>query len=128
MTEHGTFFWNQLVTTDRTKSGDFYCGLLGWSRREVDAGPFGLYTLFQHNGKDVGGMMNPTTDFSRSRPSWWQAFIAVADVDACASRAVELDGTVVEPPHDVPGVGRGCMVADPMGAVVQLMTPLSANV
>jgi len=58
MTEHGTFFWNQLVTADQKKSGDFYCELLGWSRREVDAGPFGRYTLFQRDGKDVGGMMN----------------------------------------------------------------------
>jgi uncharacterized protein len=127
MPEHGTFFWTQLVTTDQRKSGDFYCRLLGWDRHEVDAGPFGVYTLFQNNGKDVGGMMNPTTDFSRSRPSWWQAFIAVADVDACASRVVELGGRVIESPHDVPGVGRACLVADPMGAPVCLMTPLSAN-
>jgi len=124
MPEHGTFFWNQLVTTDQKKSGDFYCRLLGWRRREVNADQFGLYTLFEHNGKEVGGMMNPTTDFSRARPSWWQVFIAVADVDACASHVVELGGTVIEPPHDVAGVGRACMVADPMGAVVQLMTPL----
>jgi hypothetical protein len=127
MTQHGTFFWNQLVTADQKKSGDFYRDLLGWSKREVDAGPFGLYTLFQQNGKDVGGMMNPTTDYSKSRPSWWQAFIAVSDVDACASRVTQLGGTVIEPPHDVPGVGRACMVADPMGAVVQLITPASES-
>lgn len=128
MSEHGTFFWNQLVTTDPRKSGDFYSGLLGWDRREVDAGPFGAYTLFQNNGKDVGGMMNPTTDFSRTRPSWWQTIIAVADVDACASRVVELGGRVIESPHDVvPGVDRACLVADPMGAPLCLMTPLSAN-
>jgi len=127
MTEHGTFFWNQLVTAVQKKSGDFYCNLLGWSKREVDAGPFGLYTLFQQNGKDVGGMMNPTTDYSKSRPSWWQAFIAVSDADACASRVTQLGGTVIEPPHDVPGVGRACMVADPMGAVVQLITPASES-
>jgi hypothetical protein len=125
MIEHGTFFWNQLVTTDQKKSGDFYCELFGWSRREVDAGPFGSYTLFQHDGKDVGGMMNPTTDYSRSRPSWWQAFIAVADVDACAVRIMQLGGAVIEPPHDIPGVGRACLLADPMGAPVCLMTPVA---
>jgi hypothetical protein len=127
MSEHGTFFWNQLVTADQKKSGDFYCDLLGWSKCEVDAGPFGLYTLFQQNGKDVGGMMHPTTDYSRSRPSWWQAFIAVSDVDTCVSRVARLGGTVVEPPHDIPGVGRASMVADPLGAVVQLITPASES-
>ncbi len=122
MTENGTFMWNQLVTADQKKSGDFYSELLGWSRREIPAGPFGVYTIFDQNGKDVGGMMNPTTDYSKSRPSWWQAFIAVADVDACAARVAELGGTVIEPPHDVPGVGRACLLADPMGAPVQLIT------
>ncbi len=128
MPAYGTFFWNQLVTPDQEKCGDFYCGLLGWDKRAVDAGPFGSYTIFSAGGVDVGGMMNPTTEYSRSRPPWWQAFIAVADVDACASRVAALGGSVIEPPHDVPGVGRACMVADPSGAVVQLITPASANV
>ena len=124
VTEHGTFMWNQLVTADQKKSGDFYSELLGWNRREIPAGPFGVYTIFDQNGKDVGGMMNPTTDYSKSRPSWWQAFIAVADVDGCASRVAELGGTVIEPPHDVPSVGRACLLADPMGAPVQLIAPV----
>ncbi len=124
MAEHGTFFWNQLVTTERRVSADFYCSLLGWTRRELDLGPLGLYTIFQRNGKDVGGMMNPTTDYSRRRPSWWEPLIAVTDVDAYASRVAELGGTVIEPPRDVPGIGRACLIADPMGAPVCLMTPV----
>ncbi len=127
MAEDRAFFWNQLVTTDQKVSGDFYCSLLGWSRRELDLGPFGLYTLFQQNGKDVGGMMNPATDYSRSRQSWWETVIAVADVDALASRVTELGGTVIEPPRDVPGVGRACLIADPMGVPVCLMTPTSSG-
>ncbi len=123
MTERGTFFWNQLVTTDQRVSAGFYCSLLGWTRREIDLGPFGIYTIFQQNGKNIGGMMNPTTDYSRSRPSWWEPLIAVADVDAYTLRVVELGGTVVEPPRDVPGIGRACLITDPMGAPVCLMTP-----
>jgi predicted enzyme related to lactoylglutathione lyase len=119
------FFWNQLVTPNQEQCSAFYCGLLGWTRRTVDAGPFGAYTIFSYGGADVGGMMNPTTEYSRSRQPWWQAFIAVADVDTCAVRVAELGGTVIEPPHDIPGVGRACMIADPSGAVVQLMTPAS---
>jgi predicted enzyme related to lactoylglutathione lyase len=34
MVENGTFFWNQLVTPDQKTSGDFYGGLLGWSRKK----------------------------------------------------------------------------------------------
>ncbi len=128
MAEHGTFFWNQLVTTNQRISGDFYCSLFGWSRRELDLVPFGLYTFFQQNGKDVGGMMDPATDYSRARPSGWEAVIAVADVDAIVSRVMELGGTIIDPPRDVPGVGRACLIADPMGAPVCLMTSLLKTV
>lgn len=122
--DEGTFLWNELVTSDQKACGDFYCGLLGWTRREVDSGPFGIYTIFQHGGKDIAGMMNPTTGFSRSRPPCWNAYIAVEDVDALAARAEELGGKVIEPPGDIPGVGRVCMLADPRGAVILLMKPL----
>src|SRR5574337_2198058 len=71
MAEHGTFVWNHLVTPDQEKCGKFYCELFGWTRRVVDAGPFGIYTTFQRNGRDVAGMMNPTTDYTRSRPPSW---------------------------------------------------------
>ncbi len=125
MEASGTFIWNELVTSDQEGSGTFYSELLGWSRREVEAGSLGTYTLFQRNGKDVAGMMNPTIDYTRSRPPCWYAYIAVDDVDACAARVAELGGKVIDPPSSVPGVGRVCMIADPTGATVRLMTPVS---
>ena len=124
MTKHGTFIWNHLVTSDQRKSADFYCDLLGWTRREVQAGPFGTYTIFQRDGEDVAGMMNPTIDYTRSRPPNWYAYVAVDDVNVCATRVVQLGGTVIEPPHDVPGVGRICLLTDPMGVPLTLMTPI----
>ncbi len=123
MPKHGTFMWNELVTQDQQRSGAFYSELLGWSRNEVDAGPFGMYTTFQQNGEDVAGMMNPTIEYTRSRPPAWYAYIAVDDVDASAARAVALGGQIIAAPADVPGVGRACMIADPTGATVRLMTP-----
>jgi uncharacterized protein len=124
MSGHGTFNWNELVTVDKKASGDFYCSLLGWGLRAMDAGPFGIYTLFVQNGKDVAGMVNPVSDYSRTRQSWWSAYISVDNVDACASRVAELGGNMIEPVTDIPDVGRACMVADPLGAVVCLMTPI----
>jgi len=51
------FVWHELVTPDQKSSGDFFARLFGWARREVDAGPFGTYTLFQVNGSGIAGMM-----------------------------------------------------------------------
>ncbi len=127
MSTNGGFYWNELVTPDQKKGGDFYCSLLGWSRRPIDAGPFGTYTLFTLHGDDVAGMMNPTSDYSRNRPSWWSAYVAVNDVDASAEQAIKLGGTIVEPVTDIAEVGRACMVADPEGAVVCLITPIPTS-
>lgn len=122
MQDQSPFIWHELVTTDQASSGEFFSQLFGWMRREVDAGPFGTYTLFQSNGQDVAGMMNPTPG-TPGQGSFWHAYIAVDDVDDCARRALVLGGSVPVAPHDVPDVGRVCAVTDPTGAVAHLMQP-----
>ena len=120
MAETGPFIWHELVTPDPARSGAFYGDLFGWARREVDAGRFGTYTLFQEDGQGVAGMMKPTPD-TPGTGSYWHSYIAVADVDACAQRTPSLGGRVVVASRDVPDVGRVCMVADPTGAPARRM-------
>lgn len=124
MSNQSPFIWQELVTPDQDVSGSFFSKLLGWSLKQVDAGEFGTYTLFQKNGQDVAGMMNPTPD-TPGEGSYWHSYIAVDNVDVCAKQAVELGGKVLVPPHDVPDVGRICAIADPTGAVAHLMQPVS---
>lgn len=126
MSEHGTFIWNYLVTEDQETSGEFYSKLFGWERKEVDAEPFGTYTIFQLSGKDIAGMMNPTVEYTRKLGARWYAFVAVDDIDACMTRAKELGATVITGPDDVPGVGRTCLLADQTGALIPVMQPARA--
>ncbi len=119
------FIWHELVTPDQAASGEFFSQLLGWTRKETDAGQYGTYTLFQKDGEDIAGMMNPTAD-TPIKGSFWHAYIAVGDVDRCARQALALGGRLVVPPHDVPDVGRICAVADPTGAIAHLMQPLKS--
>ena len=121
--EQSPFIWNELVTSDQKSSGSFFSQLFGWSRKEVDAGPFGIYTLFQRNGQDVAGMMNPTPD-TPGNGSFWHSYIAVEDIELCVKRVPLLGGSLVVPPRDIPDVGRVCVVADPTGAITHLMQPL----
>ncbi len=123
MSEPGPFIWHELVTPDQTSSGAFFSQLFGWTRKEVDAGSFGIYTLFQKSGRDVAGMMNPTPD-TPTKGSFWHFYIAVDDIEECARQVPLLGGSVVVPPHVVPDVGRICVVADPTGAIAHLMQPL----
>jgi predicted enzyme related to lactoylglutathione lyase len=123
MAKQSPFIWHELVTSDQKISGAFFSQLFGWKRKEVDAGPFGTYTLFQKNGHDVAGMMDPTSD-TPGQESYWHSYIEVDDIEKCAERAPLLGGSVIMPPHDVPDVGRICVVADPTGAITHLMQPL----
>ncbi len=123
MPNHSPFIWHELVTADPSTSGAFFSQLFGWTRKEVNAGAFGTYTLFQENGQDVAGMMNPTPD-TPVKGSHWHFYIAVEGIDECASRTTSLGGSILVAPHDVPDVGRVCVVADPTGAIAHLMEPL----
>lgn len=124
MSDNSPFLWHELVTPDQPSSGAFFSHLFGWTLKEVDAGPFGTYTLFQKNGQDIAGMMNPTPE-TPGKQSHWHSYISVEDVDECAKQATLLGGSVVVPAHDVPDVGRICVVADPTGAIAHLMQPLN---
>jgi predicted enzyme related to lactoylglutathione lyase len=43
-------------------------------------------------------------------------------VDATARQAVELGGSLMLPPRDIPGVGRFCLIQDPQGALLYAIT------
>lgn len=122
MSNKKPFIWQELVSLDQDASGIFFSQLLGWTLKKVDAGEYGTYTLFQKEGEDIAGMMNPTPD-TPGQGSYWRSYIAVEDVDDCTEQATELGGTVLVAPHDVPDVGRICVVSDPTGAAVHLMQP-----
>jgi hypothetical protein len=126
MAEPNPFIWHELVTPDQETSSAFFSKLLGWELKKVDAGEFGTYTLFQKEGQDIAGMMNPTPDTPGSG-SYWHSYIAVEDIDHCAQQTEALGGKVLVPPHDVPDVGRICAVADPTGAVAHLMQPVNGH-
>jgi len=123
MSEQSPFIWQELVTSDQEISGTFFSKLLGWSLKQVDGGQFGTYTLFQKDGQDIAGMMNPTPE-TPAKGSYWHSYIAVDDVDNCAKQVSVLGGKVLVPPHDVPNVGRICAVSDPTGAITHLMQPV----
>ena len=54
-------------------------------------------------------------------PSNWSVVFEVEDADAAAARARELGGAVLREPSDIPEVGRFAVLADPWGAVFQVI-------
>ena len=133
MPANGSFCWNELSTTDSDAAIKFYTELLGW---EVKAGtatacegseaPPMVYNEIVVDGKHVGGIykMGPEQG---GEPSNWRPYVAVDDVDAKAARVAELGGKVCVPPTDIPNTGRFCVINDPTGAAISLITLKGAH-
>ena len=122
MPANGAFCWNELATTDLESAQNFYKTLLGWEIKESSASGGGMvYNEIVVGGQSVGGLFQMGPEFGQI-PSHWMAYVAVDDVDAKARQVWELGGKVCVPPTDIPKVGRFCVVNDPTGATLALIT------
>ncbi|MCX5494891.1 VOC family protein [Kaistia dalseonensis] len=126
MAEHGTFYWNELMTRDTARAKDFYGKTLGWTFSDMPMGePFGTYHVAMIGEKMVGGMMTmPPGPMFDGIPEHWFCYIAVDDLDARLAKLKAEGGTVIREPFDVDGVGRIAIVSDPGGAAQGWMVPV----
>ena len=121
MAANGTFIWNELITSDEESCSHFYSSLLGWERKEVNTGEDRPYSIFLKDGHVMGGMLGRASGSENSR-SHWEPYVAVDDVDACAGQITQLGGKITTAPHDIPVIGRVCVIRDPSGASLTLVT------
>lgn len=121
--EHGTLFWNELLTDDTAAAGTFYAEVFGW-RTETSETPNGPYTSFwaegNVEGNAAGGMM-PKNQGMGPIPNYWGVYFTVDDVEATLSAVKDNGGQVLMQPMDLPGIGRMAVVQDPQGAVMTVM-------
>src|SRR5260221_6846921 len=90
----GAFSWNELITTDPAAAKRFYGELLGWSFKDMDMGPSGVYSVVNAGGQDCAGIMACSQQAGRM-PPMLGGYVTVDDVDASAKRAVRLRRTVL---------------------------------
>ncbi|MBN2887695.1 MAG: VOC family protein [Chromatiaceae bacterium] len=118
--QHGAFSWCELMTTDVPDAKRFYSRLFGWTLEPAPV-PGLEYTLVKYGGEQMGGIMAMPSGCQDMRPSWG-VYVTVEDVDAAAKLAEELGGKVLVPPQDIPRVGRFCVLQDPQGAAINVIT------
>ncbi len=111
----GQFVWHELWTTDTAAAAAFYRELVGWSYYDYTMEDGSVYKMPTVGEKQIGGLVTLPAD--TPAPPHWVGYVATADVDAAAARAVELGGKLLMPPADIPNVGRFAKIADPAGAV-----------
>jgi hypothetical protein len=124
MAEHGSFYWNELMTRDVKKAKDFYKKTLGWTYDDMPMGDmYGTYTIIKSGDKMVGGMFKMDGPMFEGTPESWFTYIAVDDLDKRLKKARDAGGKVLREPWDVKGIGRIAIVADPAGVVQGWMVP-----
>ena len=125
---HGTFSWCELITTDVEAAKAFYSQLFGWTMEPVthEANEGMQYNLVKVDGTEIGGIMAVPPQ-APGMPPCWGTYVTVDDVDAAAGKARELGGDVVVPLTDIPGVGRFCVIRDPQGVTISMITYLKTH-
>ena len=116
----GTFFWNELSTSDVDKALAFYEKTFGYSH-DTMAMPDGTYCILKvGSGRGHAGVYKASM---AAQPTLWTPYVHVADTDAAVAKAKGLGANIVVPPTDIPQVGRLAIFTDPQGAVLAVMKP-----
>jgi predicted enzyme related to lactoylglutathione lyase len=125
--EPGSLCWNEVLTRDAEAGKAFYSAVFGWvAGRPAFEGAPETYTVWELDGKPVGGMMQMTDEhFPAEIPPHWGVCFAVADCDATVAKARELGATVTNEAMDMP-IGRFAGFIDPQGASFTVMQPAAA--
>ncbi len=118
----GTIAWRDLTVPNADSIRAFYEQVVGWKSSPVDLGGYSDFEMLQPaSGESVAGICH-SRGSNAELPPQWLMYIIVADVDASATRCVELGGNVLVAPRPLSG-GTFCVIRDPAGAVCALFQP-----
>lgn len=114
--EPNSISWVDLAASDLDAQVDFYTGLFGWGTHVDEASD---YRILLNGDAPVGGAMAMSPEMG-AMPTVWSVYVAVEDADATLARAVELGGSVAQPPFEIPDGGRIAVMLDPAQAALCL--------
>lgn len=115
----GAMTWNELATKEPEKAAEFYRTVLGVETEHSPGPPD--YTVLKIGERPVAGILKMTPEMG-DMPATWDVYFYSDDVDATVAAVVEAGGEVIRPAFDVAqGMGRMAVLADPMGAVFEVI-------
>jgi predicted enzyme related to lactoylglutathione lyase len=118
----GFFSLNELITTDLNSAKEFYGELLGWTFTETKTIYGNPYLVVHKEGTLIGGMMLKEGNVDDEVTPCWDPYVTVDNVEESARNVEKLGGKVVLPPTDIPSFGRFCVIKDPQGISLNLIT------
>ncbi len=121
---HGTIHWNELNARDLDKAKTYYEKICGWTWQAMPMEDGSDYHIAMRGEEMVAGLFDISGMAHLDKvPAHWMTYFAVVDVDAAAKETVDLGGSIIREPFDVPEVGRFAIVVDSAGAAMGLITP-----
>lgn len=108
--------WIDLAAADLDGATAFYSDMMGWETLTI---PGTNYTMFMTNGEPVAGAMALTPEMG-AMPPVWSVYVGVEDAAATCAKAIELGGSVMQEPFDIPDGGKIAVLGDPAGAAICL--------
>ncbi len=125
-----TFIWAELMSRDPEVSERFYERVVGLS--SVPLGGVDGYRVLVAAGRPIAGLTGPRPDSdvwpSGGPTGHWVGYFRSDDVDAASGLTMELGGSVLLGPLDVPGTGRVAVLRDPDGATFGVFHPIDPSV
>ena len=119
----GSFIWYELITTDQDAAIDFYSKVIGWTSADFPSNDF-RYSILSVGDRGVAGAMKiPDDALAQGGHPAWLGVVGVTDFDATVERITAAGGSVHKAPDNIPTVGRYAVVADPGGAIFELLSP-----
>lgn len=110
----GSVAWSELLTRESAPVAKFYASVFGFATGPSPGGEPDRVVL-RAGGRVTAGVHGVGRDLPRDRGAHWMTYFEVADTDTAATRAGDLGGRVLEPPHATRH-GRVATLADPEGA------------
>ena len=116
----------ELTTPDVEQAERFYGGLFGWTFKDTQLGSFDFVEA-TGGGHVVATMFGRPLPADRRGGPIWLTFLSSTDVDATTATATQQGAKVLRAPHDLPGLGREAVFADPQGAVFAAFASASGD-
>ncbi len=120
----GTFCWTEIASSDAEQCKSFYSNVFGWVFEDSKATDGFAYHEFSNGGDHpMGGLYTISREMCGAGelpPPHLLSYVAVDDVDENARLAMELGGTVIKEPTDIPNTGRFAIIQDPTGGIIAM--------
>lgn len=121
----GAIEWYDLTVKNADKMKDFYSSVVGWQSSPVEMsdanGNYHDFNItFPDSNETVTGICHARGENSNI-PAQWLMYVRVKDVQESAQICQQQGGMVIEGPRAM-GTSRFCVIQDPAGAIMALIS------